>query len=132
MRNTEDYHHTTQNTSNVGSNDVPSTTLNPPTTTVITCVPIRKSTRGTQPPIWLKYFVSLSLQQENSFYPISNYVSYNHLSTNYSAFITTFSSTTEPQSYTEASKDPGGVEAMKLEIKALQDNHTWDIVSLPE
>ncbi|XP_075085054.1 uncharacterized protein LOC142168292 [Nicotiana tabacum] len=57
----------------------------------------RKSSRGTQPPIWMKDFVSLNIYQDF-----------------------------------EAIKDPKWVEAMIEEIKALEANQTWDVVSLPQ
>lgn len=37
----------------------------------------------------------------------------------------------EPQTFKEAAKDTRWIEAMKLEIKALEDNNTWTIVDLP-
>ena len=36
----------------------------------------------------------------------------------------------EPKNYKEVVADPKWIKAMKVEISALQDNHTWDIVSL--
>ncbi|XP_070019435.1 uncharacterized protein [Nicotiana sylvestris] len=50
----------------------------------------------------------------------------------YDKRVSTFSSVTEPQSYTEAAQDPAWIEAMQAEIKALQKNNTWEIVNLPE
>ncbi|XP_075080658.1 uncharacterized protein LOC142166132 [Nicotiana tabacum] len=38
----------------------------------------------------------------------------------------------KPQTFQEASKDERWIEAMKLEIKALEDNNTWEIVDLPK
>lgn len=38
---------------------------------------------------------------------------------------------TEPSSYTQATLDPLWVQAMNLELQALQTNDTWDIVPLP-
>ncbi|XP_015160200.1 uncharacterized mitochondrial protein AtMg00820-like [Solanum tuberosum] len=38
---------------------------------------------------------------------------------------------TDPTSYVEPVKDPHWVAAMKSEIQALQDNHTWSLVELP-
>ena len=38
----------------------------------------------------------------------------------------------EPQSYSQASKDPNWIEAMNVEIKALKLNHTWILTDLPK
>lgn len=93
---------------------------------------IKKSTRDTHSPIWVKHFVSLSLHLDKSLYPLLIYVSYNNISFNYSAFILAFSSLTEPKSYVEVVKDPKWVQAMQAKIQALQDNKTWEVVQLPE
>lgn len=37
----------------------------------------------------------------------------------------------EPSTYAEAIQNPNWVSAMDMEVKALEDNHTWDIVVLP-
>ncbi|KAL2246003.1 UNVERIFIED_CONTAM: Retrovirus-related Pol polyprotein from transposon TNT 1-94 [Sesamum indicum] len=37
----------------------------------------------------------------------------------------------EPKSYIQAVKDKMWIDAMENEIKALEDNHTWDITKLP-
>ena len=37
----------------------------------------------------------------------------------------------EPKSYTEASKDPNWIQAMNVEIRALEANHTWTFTDLP-
>ncbi|XP_055814406.1 uncharacterized protein LOC129884055 [Solanum dulcamara] len=71
----------------------------------------RRSTRSKHPPIWLKDFVSLNAKQDVQ-YPLSNYVSYSHLSHSHQCFIAATSSVIEPTSYTEAVKDPRWVEAM--------------------
>ena len=38
----------------------------------------------------------------------------------------------EPQSYSEASRDPDWIEAMNVEIKALELNNTWVLTDLPK
>lgn len=38
----------------------------------------------------------------------------------------------EPTSYNEAVSDPKWAKAMKYEIDALQNNHTWKVVTLPK
>ncbi|XP_075083245.1 uncharacterized protein LOC142166996 [Nicotiana tabacum] len=64
----------------------------------------RKSGRQGKPSIWLKDYSYLSI----------------------------FSVLTEPQSFKEAVHDPRRIEAMNQEIKALEDNHTYEVVDLPE
>ncbi|XP_019231186.1 PREDICTED: uncharacterized protein LOC109212029 [Nicotiana attenuata] len=91
----------------------------------------RRSDRKKIPPIWLSDFVSLNIHQKVP-YSISKYITYEGLSPAYQAYIATSSSVIEPTTYSEAAKDPRWIEAMKAEIDALQSNHTWDIVSLPE
>lgn len=57
-------------------------------------------------------------------YPIVNCVSYMHLPSRTQAMIASVSALTEPKTYTEAKKDEKWIEAMQLEIKALEDNGT--------
>ncbi|XP_049391420.1 uncharacterized protein LOC125855737 [Solanum stenotomum] len=91
----------------------------------------RKSTRERKTPVWMTDFVSLNIHQEVP-YALSKYVSYGRLSKEYMAYIAASSSVTEPTTYLEASKDPRWIQAMKEEIEALNQNHTWDVVSLPK
>ncbi|XP_075084737.1 uncharacterized protein LOC107819354 [Nicotiana tabacum] len=65
---------------------------------------LRKSNRTSKPPIWMKDFVIPDK----------------------------FSAEVEPTTYAQAAKDPRWVEAMQLEIKALEDNNTSKVVPLPE
>ncbi|KAK6780134.1 hypothetical protein RDI58_022318 [Solanum bulbocastanum] len=95
-------------------------------------VPSRRSNRDKQPPIWLKDFTSLTQYHQDIVYPISNYLSYGKVSPKYQVNLSAFSTATEPTTYSEAVKHPKWVEAIKAEIYALQDNYTWDIVSIPE
>ncbi|XP_070022400.1 uncharacterized protein [Nicotiana sylvestris] len=60
------------------------------------------------------------------------YISYDRISPKYQAYVAATSSITEPTSYSQAVQDPKWVDAMNEEIKALENNHTWDIVTLPE
>lgn len=76
-------------------------------------------------------FVSLNVHSSVP-YSIANYVSYDKLSPKYQSYLAAFSTIVEPTTFTEACQDPRWVEAMKSEIEALESNHTWDIVSLPE
>ncbi|XP_075095273.1 uncharacterized protein LOC142173560 [Nicotiana tabacum] len=92
---------------------------------------IRKSCRGKKPPIWMKDFVSLNVHQDEP-YAISKFLAYENLTYRYQAYLTAASNIIEPTFYSEPVKDPRWVDAIKTEIEALQNNHTWDIVSLPE
>ena len=90
----------------------------------------RKSSRLTKPPIWMKDYMTTAVGQ-NSKYPLANHLSYDHMSSKYHSYLANFSDTVEPQTFGQASKDPKWIEAMKLEVKALEDNKTWLVVDLP-
>lgn len=85
----------------------------------------RKSSRGSQPPVWMKDFVSLNIHEDVP-YPLSRYIGYDNLPPKYQAYIATSSTVCEPVAYFEAIKDPRWVKAMNEEIKTLETNHTWD------
>ncbi|KAF3630981.1 hypothetical protein T459_01112 [Capsicum annuum] len=65
-------------------------------------------------------------------YSLANYISYDHLPSRFQACIAASSADTEPSSYKEAVTDSRWVEAMKAQIDALESNHTWELVTLPE
>nr|XP_009629538.1 uncharacterized protein LOC104119673 [Nicotiana tomentosiformis] len=46
-------------------------------------------------------------------------------------YLHAFSVMEEPHSFKEAVKDKSWIEAMQQEVKALEDNRTWDVVTLP-
>ncbi|KAL4586016.1 hypothetical protein LXL04_010646 [Taraxacum kok-saghyz] len=64
-------------------------------------------------------------------HPISNYVAYANFSTNHKAFLTALQENDEPKYYKQAANDEKWREAMKKEIKALEDNDTWTLEDLP-
>jgi len=64
-------------------------------------------------------------------YPISKFMSYHRLSPTHSAFLTSISNVHEPKNFKEAQSQPVWQQAMHEELKALTENHTWTIVSLP-
>uniref|UniRef100_A0A5B6ZV70 Integrase catalytic domain-containing protein n=1 Tax=Davidia involucrata TaxID=16924 RepID=A0A5B6ZV70_DAVIN len=65
-------------------------------------------------------------------HPISNFVSFDHLSPSFQAFSLSLSSLDIPKSYREAFSHPGWRKAMEEEMHALNLNHTWDLVQPPD
>ncbi|XP_070031655.1 uncharacterized mitochondrial protein AtMg00820-like [Nicotiana tomentosiformis] len=74
----------------------------------------------------------VTTKKSNCAYPLSSYVYYEHLTPSYKAALNSYSSIVEPYSYKEAATDPKWIEAIKLEIAALEENNTWSIVDLPK
>ncbi|XP_047249991.1 uncharacterized protein LOC124885787 [Capsicum annuum] len=50
---------------------------------------------------------------------------------NYQYYVGNFSALVEPQYFSQAAADERWSQAMKLEVQALEDNNTWEIVDLP-
>ena len=62
---------------------------------------------------------------------IFEHLSYDGLSGSYRAFLGCLDSISIPQSLHEALQNPKWVAAMKTEMDALENNGTWELVSLP-
>lgn len=92
-------------------------------------VPHRTSTRVSYPPLWMKYYAATVT--DSIPHSLANYMTYMKLSPTYQAYLSAISVDTEPRTYEEAVKDPRWVEAMKQEIRALEDNGTWNVMPLP-
>jgi hypothetical protein len=86
----------------------------------------RVSIRTRQPPSRMQDYVTYNVR-----YPISKFMSYHRLSPTHSAFLTSISNVHEPKNFKEAQSQPVLQQAMHKELKALTENHTWSIVSLP-
>jgi Reverse transcriptase (RNA-dependent DNA polymerase) len=65
-------------------------------------------------------------------YPISNYVSLDHLPRRVKGFAANLSAVQVPERVDEAIKDPKWSNAMKQEMEALEKNGTWELVELPK
>lgn len=74
----------------------------------------------------------MTTSKTTSQYPLSNTLSYNRTSPSYYSYLAKFSTLVKPQSFKYAIKDERCIEAMKQEVNALEDNHTWKIVDLPK
>jgi len=105
-------------------------------------ISLRKSSRVTHKPSYLQNFhcqmatsslssPSISSNVSGIPYALSNVLSYDKLSPSYKHFVSTISTSIEPQYYHQAVQHPCWREAMQAEIKALEDNNTWTLVSLP-
>lgn len=64
-------------------------------------------------------------------YHISKYLIYSNFTSSYQDYLVAMSSITKPNSYHEAVTDFRWQNAMDLELAALENNHTWDVVDLP-
>ncbi|RDX80204.1 putative mitochondrial protein, partial [Mucuna pruriens] len=59
------------------------------------------------------------------------YLSYHRLSPSYFSFVSSVSSITIPKSVCEALNHPGWRQAMIVEMQALEQSGTWELVPLP-
>ena len=64
-------------------------------------------------------------------HPIYNFLTYHHLSSPYSAFVSTLSYVSVPKTVHEALSHPDWKQAMVEEMVALHSSGTWDLVTLP-
>ena len=61
-------------------------------------------------------------------YPLSSVMSYDKFSPSYQQFLCASASIATPHTYSQASKDANWLQAMKLELHALESNNTWALV----
>ena len=100
---------------------------------------LRRSSRVSKPPSYLQAYhcnqvtivPTLNLPQSGTSYPLSSFLSYDHLSPSYKSFCCSISSIVEPQFYSQAVSDPKWQAAMDAEIAALEANNTWTLTPLP-
>lgn len=93
--------------------------------------------RQRKPPAWLNDYIchSESVQEGKRVrcrYPIHEYITYANISSNYKHFLLSTDVVFEPYSFDDARKEQRWVDAMKEEMKALEENKTWEIVELPK
>ncbi|GJR28421.1 putative RNA-directed DNA polymerase [Tanacetum coccineum] len=90
-------------------------------------VNLRRSSRKTSVP---KKFSDFKLDSKVK-YSIDKHVNYSSLSVENFNFSTNLNKIVEPKTFDEASKDIRWIEAMNLEMEALNRNGTWVITELP-
>ncbi|PWA87032.1 ribonuclease H-like domain-containing protein [Artemisia annua] len=88
---------------------------------------VRRTSRMTALPSKYKDYVL----NKNLKYGIDKFVKYSNLSFDNFVFYVSLNKIHEPTSYEEAKKNPRWVEAMNLEVEALNRNGTWEVVELP-
>ncbi|KAM2946107.1 hypothetical protein COP2_028938 [Malus domestica] len=88
-------------------------------------LPRRNPSRNRQPPARLDDFEIYTPR-----YPIGQMVYHNKVSPSYAAFVIELSRNSKPRSFEEANQSPVWRRAMLEELKALDENQTWSIVSL--
>ncbi|OMO78632.1 Integrase, catalytic core [Corchorus capsularis] len=64
-------------------------------------------------------------------YPLVNFLSYSKFNSPHTSFLMAITQHNEPTSYKQAIKDTHWQEAMKKELEALEQNHTWTLEQLP-
>ena len=116
-----------------------SASASPPDTSPIPDFPVRRSQRQRKTPSYLQDFhcalsSSTVMDQDSTksiLYPISQYVSYSHLSPSYRNLVLSLSSILEPKTFNQAIKFEEWRQAMAAELTALEQNNTWALTKLP-
>lgn len=82
-------------------------------------------------PLELDLLIALSKGKRTcTHHPMSKFVSTNRRSPTFSGFTSTQTAEKTPKGIGEALADPKWAAAIQDEIKALKENHTWEVVSL--
>ena len=101
-------------------------------------VPMRRSTRASTQPAWLKDFVtskhkaSMASSVKQPVYPLFKDQDFECYPEEYVGSLAHVLASLEPTSYTQAASKPEWVDAMDKELHALEINDTWECTSLPE
>ncbi|KAF3615583.1 putative NAC domain-containing protein 43-like [Capsicum annuum] len=94
---------------------------------------VRRSIRNTKEPLWYQDYVLTKKKANGTVkYSLSDHLAYKEISQRCKVFLANISALVEPASFVEASKDQRWIEVMNLEVKALEDNNTWQVVDLPK
>ncbi|KAG7582883.1 Retrotransposon Copia-like N-terminal [Arabidopsis suecica] len=95
-----------------------------------------ESKRQTRPPVHLQDYycnaVPISDDMKDIRYPLSAYINYTQLSEEFTAYICAVNKYPEPCTYAQAKKIQEWLDAMEIEIEALETTNTWTVCSLPD
>ena len=105
--------------------------ISSPPVALVPPVPLRKSTRDIRPPTYLQDDACTTIVA-GAPYDLDQCLTYSHLEPCYHSYLLAVSlSPKEPASFSQAIQDPLWRAAMDKEIQALEQNHTWDVTTLP-
>ncbi|KZV44334.1 hypothetical protein F511_18136 [Dorcoceras hygrometricum] len=105
----------------------------PPDPTPLNSQQQSRSKRTSHPPHHLQDYhcYMISSPSTSTAYPLCSFVDYSNLSPSHRNFVNNVSSVIEPTTFSQAVVLPEWRQAMNDELKALELNHTWSVVSLP-
>ncbi|GKA19576.1 retrovirus-related pol polyprotein from transposon TNT 1-94 [Tanacetum coccineum] len=92
---------------------------------------VKRSTRQTTKPVWLKDFVDPTANKSTPHYPLFVSTNFLGIPKPHIAFLANVFSNPEPSRYKQAVQYSGWRQAMDKELVALEKNNTWTLTVLP-
>ncbi|GAA0159498.1 transmembrane signal receptor [Lithospermum erythrorhizon] len=90
---------------------------------------VLNNVRHSSPP--LSSLSHVSSTSSGTSYPLTHFLSYDIFSSAHRGFLASITVGVEPRSYCQALRDPSWCDAMRAEIRALENNGTWSMIELP-
>ncbi|RVW37753.1 Retrovirus-related Pol polyprotein from transposon RE1 [Vitis vinifera] len=111
----------------ISSNDSTNPSFSP------TSLSLDRPTRSRRAPSYLQDYhcSSTSFASQSTYHPLSQVLDYHKLSTPHTTLVNAISSNFEPTTYAEAAVIPEWQETMSEELRALKENSTWSLTTLP-
>ncbi|CAN1346939.1 Retrovirus-related Pol polyprotein from transposon TNT 1-94 [Linum perenne] len=94
-------------------------------------LPVRRSTRTSTKPHYLKDYKCNMVSQTQVRYPIEDILTYQRLSEKHRHYVFSISSEREPTTYLQASKSENWIKAIQFELNSLEKTKTWVLSDLP-
>ena len=111
----------------ISSNDSTNPSFSP------TSLSLDRPTRSRRAPSYLQDYhcSSTSFASQSTCHPLSQVLDYHKLSTPHTTLVNAISSNFEPTTYAEAAVIPEWQATMSEELRALKENNTWSLTTLP-